>query len=341
MNRRNKWINPLGCLLVLFAQLHAVQNVLAAQDPVERPEVHAEFGFGALPWTSEATENLESEDVRMLISGLHRGWSVDKFIDETEQPRLRILTMMDELETAGLVRGRNDFNMRPGFPVFREEDFAEVGPLLERTTAEFVQLIEDHWDEIETFGRSLEAGQDFSEPQNMYRIVIGGVLLGGMIDVLFDDKTLLPGAPRRARRGDTYYAWMVEGEENRRYLVRQSARVGRHVVFAVGPVPEENLRIQIDAVAEEGPIYETEDARRWRVFASVFSRDYILPYIKSQRSDLLNVHSTIDASRYSAFAEFVAWYYQELVGRTADALAATGRIEAPETSYKYALREAR
>ena len=341
MNRRNERTTTLRYYLYLLVLISLSQNSLEAQTPVERPEVHAEFGFGVLPWSSEAVESLASEDVRTLISGLHRGWSVDKFIDETEQPRLRILTIMDELETAGLVRGRTDFDMRPGFPVLREQDLVEIYPLLERTTVEFVQIIEDHWDELETFCRSLDAGQEFPELENMYRLVIGGVLLGGMIDVLFDDKTLMPGAPRRARRGDAYYAWMVEGEENRNYLVRQTTRVGRHEVFSVGPIAEENLRIQIDALAEEGPVYETEDARRWRVFAIVFSRDYLLPYIKSQRSEFLNVHSSIEASKYSALAEFVAWYYQELVQRTADSLVASGRLEAPETSYKYALREAR
>ncbi len=341
MNRRNKQTVSLGHFLCLLVLLSLSQNSLEAQAPVERPEVHAEFGFGVLPWSSEAVESLRSEDVRMLISGLHRGWSVDKFIDETEQPRLRILTIMDELETAGLVRGRTDFDMRPGFPVLREQDLVETNPLLERTTGEFIQILEDHWDEFETFVRSLDAGQDFSESQNMYRLVVGGILLGGMINVLYDDQTLMPGAPRRARRGEEYYAWMVEGQENRSYMVRQRARVGRHQVFSVGPVAEENLRIQIDALAQEGPVYETEDARRWRVFTSVFSRDYLLPYIKSQRSQFLDIHSNIEASKYSALAEFVAWYYQELVQRTADSLVASGRIEAPETSYKYALREPR
>ncbi len=341
MNQRNKRISPFRYVLCLLALLSLSQNSLEGQTPVERPEVHAEFGFGFLPWSSEAIESLDSEDVRTLISGLHRGWSVDKFINETERPRLRILTIMDELETAGLVRGRSDFDMRPGFPVLFEQDLVAIDPLLERSTREFTEIIEDHWDEIETFHRSLTAGQEFPEPQNMYRLVIGGVLLGGMIEVLFDDKTLLPGAPRRARRGDTYYTWMVEGEENRSYLLRQTDRVGRHEVFSVGPVAEENVRIQIDVVAQEGPVYETEDARRWRVFTSVFSRDYLLPYIKSQRSNFLSIHSDIEASKYSALAEFVAWYYQELVQRTADSLVASGRLEAPETSYKYALREAR
>ena len=317
------------------------QSFLVAQEPVERPEVHAEFGFGVLPWSSEAIESLASEDVRMLISGLHRGWSVDKFIDETDKPRLSILTIMDELESTRLVRGRNDFNMRPGFPVLRAQDLVRVDPLLQRSTGELVQIFEDHWDELETFVTSLEAGQEFPELQNMYRIVVGGVLLGGMVDVLYDDKTLMPTPPRRARRNEAYYVWMVEGEQNRDYLVRQTARVGRHQVFSVGPVAEDNLRIQIDELANEGPVYETEDARRWRVFASVFSRDYILPYLKAQRGDILDVHPEIEASRYSALAEFVAWYYQELVQRTADSLVVNGRIEAPETSYKYALREPR
>jgi hypothetical protein len=341
MNRRNIPTATLRIYLYLLVLIALSQNSLKAQTPVERPEVHAEFGFGVLPWSSEAVESLASEDVRTLISGLHRGWSVDKFIDETEQPRLRILTIMDDLETARLVRGRTDFDMRPGFPVLRELDLIEIDPVLERTTGEFLQIIEDHWDELETFCRSLDAGQEFPELQNMYRLVIGGVLLGGMIDVLFDDQTLMPGAPRRARRGEEYYAWMVEGEQNRSYMVRQTARVGRHQVFSVGPVAEENLRIQIDVLAQEGPVYETEDARRWRVFTRVFSRDYLLPYIKAQRSQFLELHSNIEASRYSALAEFVAWYYQELVHRTADSLVASGRIEAPGTSYKYALREPR
>jgi hypothetical protein len=341
MHRPNKRISSLRSFLYLLALLSLSLKLLEAQTALERPEVHAEFGFGFLPWSSEPIESLASEDVRTLISGLHKGWSVDKFIDETDQPRLRILTIMDELETSGLVRGRSDYNMRPGFPVLWEQDLVEIEPLIEHSTREFVQIIEDHWDEVQTFGRSLEAGQEFSELQNMYRLIVGGVLLGGMIDVLFDDKTLMPGAPRRARRGDTYYAWMVEGEENRNYLVNQTARVGRHQVFSVGPVTEENVRIQIDVVAQEGPVYETEDARRWRVFTSVFSRDYLLPYIKSQRSDFINIHSNIDASKYSALAEFVAWYYQELVERTAEYLVRSGRIEAPESSYKYALREAR
>ena len=317
------------------------QSSLEAQRPAERPEVHSEFGFGVLPWSSEAVERLAPEDVRMLISGLHRGWSVDKFIDETEQPRLRILTIMDELETAGLVRGRTDFDMRPGFPVLQEQDLVEIDPLLERSADEFTQIIEDHWGEFETFVRSLDAGQEFPELQNMYRLVVGGVLLGGMVDVLYDDQTLMPGAPRRARRGEEYYAWMVEGQESRSYMVRQSVRVGRHQVFSVGPVADENLRIQIDVLAQDSPVYETEDARRWRVFTSVFSRDYLLPYIKAQRSQFLDIHSDIEASKYSALAELVAWYYQELVERTEDSLVANGRIEAPATSYKYALREPR
>ncbi len=232
----------------------------------------------------------------MLLSGFHRGWSVDKFIEETERPRVRILTLMDDLESALLVRGRNDFNMRPGLPVLREEDVRKADPLLERNTREFVQIINDHWDEVEAFRSSLEADQEFPEPENLYRILVGGVLLGGMIDALYDEGTLMPGPPRRARRGEGYYAWMVEGAEGHNYLVHQTARVGRHEVFSVGPVAEENLRIQLDDLAAEGPVYETEDARRWRIFTSVFSRDYLIPYLKTQRNDIFDIHSDIEAS---------------------------------------------
>ena len=341
MRRRNKPIVRISCSLLLLTILFLDSNPLEATQEVERPEVHAEFGFGVFPWSAEGMESLSSEEVRMLLSGFHRGWSVDKFIEETERPRVRILTLMDDLESALLVRGRNDFNMRPGLPVLREEDVRKADPLLERNTREFVQIINDHWDEVEAFRSSLEADQEFPEPENLYRILVGGVLLGGMIDALYDEGTLMPGPPRRARRGEGYYAWMVEGAEGHNYLVHQTARVGRHEVFSVGPVAEENLRIQLDDLAAEGPVYETEDARRWRIFTSVFSRDYLIPYLKTQRNDIFDIHSDIEASDYSAIGEFVAWYYQSLVERTADSLVASGRMAAPGTFFKYALRESR
>jgi hypothetical protein len=134
---------------------------------------------------------------------------------------------------------------------------------------------------------------------------------------------------------------MIEGEVVPRLVVQQSARVGRHEVRSIGPVVEENPRIQIEEVAAGGAVYESEDANRWRVFTSVFSRDYVLPYIKSRRQGLIELTGGVEASRYTALAELFAWYYNSVVTRVADVLVESGRIEAPETSYRYALRSAR
>lgn len=323
----------VGTLLFLW-----VLPFLEAQNSDERPEVHADFEFGVFPWSMEAVEIFSSEDSRLLISGLHNGWSVDKYIDRMEKSRVEVLTLLDELEEGRWVRGPGDFAMRPGFPVFREDDLAIMEPRVAQDAEGLAGIIESHWNEVEEFVASLEVGQSDPRPQTFYRVIVGGVLLGGMIDALHDDGTLLPGPPRRARRGESYYGWMVEGGGGPKHIVKQSARVGRHQIFSLGPVAETEFRIQIDEVAEQGPVYESEDARRWRIFGGVLSRDYLLPYFKSLRSDLLELHSDIDASKYSAFGEFVAWYYQSVVGRVADILSRNGRIEAPGTAYKYAIR---
>jgi hypothetical protein len=337
-NRKTKRCTVVGAVLALICGMCVS---LEAQRRPERPEVHADFGVGVFPWSADAVARFESDEVRLLISGLHRGWSVDKVIEETESPRVRIFTATDELEDAGLVRGRNDYDMRPGFPVLREEDVAEADSLLDLHAAEFVRIIEEHWEQIEDFAASLEAGQEFPDSQTMYRIVVGGVLLGGMIDALFEDQTLMPNPPRRGRRGVAYYVWMVEGATDDAYLVLRSDRVGRHEVFSVGPVADLDLRVQLDELAQDGPVYEAADARSWRVFTSTFSRDYLLPYLKSQRDGLRQVHSEIEASKYSAFGEFMAWYYQALICQVADSLDTLGLIETPETSFRYALRERR
>ena len=327
----------LCCLVGTFLVLWA-PPFLEAQDSDEPPEIHADFEFGMFPWSTEAVEVFASEDSRLLISGLHKGWSVDKYIKETEKPRVEVLTLLDELEERRLVRGPGDYDMRPGFPVFREDDLAIMEPRLAQDAEGLVGIIESRWNEVEEFVASLEAGPNDPRPQTFYRVIVGGVLLGGMIDALHDDGTLLPGPPRRARRGEGYYGWMVEGGGGPKHIVRQAARVGRHQIFSLGPVAEKEFRMQIDEVAGQGPVYESDDARRWRIFAGIFSRDYLFPYVKSLRSNLLELHSEIDASKYSAFGEFVAWYYQSVVARAADTLSRNGRIEAPETAYKYALR---
>jgi hypothetical protein len=329
---------PVFLVIVgVFVGLFGLSLPLSAQDE-ERPDVHADFQYGVFPYEADALERFATEDARMLISGLHKGWNVDKYIKESEIPDVEVLTLLDELEDARLIRGQTDYDMRPGFPVFREDGLAETAGLISDTAVGMADLIEREWGMVDDLVASLEAGSDLPRGEIIYRAVVGGLLFGGMIETLTDDKTLMPGAPRRASRNDAYYAWMTEGDSGPEHLVWQSASVGRHQVYSIGTVAQEDPRVQISILAETDPVYEYDDARRWRVFANVMSRDYLLPYLKTRRSELLELHSDMDASNYSAFGEFIAWFYISAASEAADVLVQRGRLSGPETSFRYALR---
>jgi len=338
----NRSSSILSCVFITLIALVSAPAGLA-QEEEERPEVHTDFKFGSFPYSPEAQERFLDEDTVRLVIGFHEGWSIDKFIQETESVRIDVLTLADDLEDSRLIRGRSDYDMRPAFPVLRELELGILLPEIRSHAGELTRLIEIHWDEVEEFVSSLEAAQEIPRKQVLYQALVGGILLGGMIDAFGDDRTLLAGSePRRARRrGQGYYAWMTEGDAGPRHLVHQTRRVGRYQVVSVGSVPEENLLVRIDDLRLEAPVYENEDARKWRVFASVFSRDYLLPYFKSQRDRFIGLHEQIRASRYSALAEFIAWYYQSVVADVIAQFVSIELIEAPETSYKYAIQSRR
>jgi hypothetical protein len=335
-HNRRFWYRAVFALDVLVL-LMAQPGDLVAQDE-ERPEVHADFQYGVFPYDLDALDRFATEEARLLISGLHKGWDVDKYIKETEQPEVEVLTLLDELEDDRLVRGRTDFDMRPGFPVFREEDLGQTTELITSTAAGMVDLIEAQWSQVDELVDSLEAGGEFPRGEIVYRVIVGGLLFGGMIDAMFDDGTLLPGPPRRAGRRDAYYAWMTEGDAGPQQLTWQSAPVGRHQVYSIGPVAVDEPRVQISVLAETGPVYEYDDARRWRVFSNIMSRDHLLPYLKSLRGELLDLHADIEASKYTAFAEFVAWFYISTASEAANVLVERGRATPPDTEFRYALR---
>ena len=327
----SRTVVPIGVFVFLISLTVGVN----AQD--ERPDVHADFKYGVFPYSSEAVERFAPEPARLMISAFHKGWNLDKYIRESGNPEVEVLTLLQEFEDDRLVRGRNDNDLRPGFPVYREDELPESAPLIDETAAGFVRTIESQWSGFEELVSSLEAGQNFPREEMLYRVVAGGLLFGGMIDALFDDKTLMPAPPRRAGRREAYYAWMTEGEAGPTQLILQSAPVGRYNVFSIGTVPVDEPRVEIGELSETAPVFEYDDARRWRVFASVTARDHLLPYFKSQRSSLLELGSIFDASNYTAFGEFVAWFYLASATEAVNMLVESGRIEAPETSYRYAI----
>jgi hypothetical protein len=308
-------------------------------------EVHSGFVFGSLPYSSEGAKLFEREDSRLLIAAFDRGWSLEKFVEETGRPEVEVLTTLDELEQAKLVFGPNDFALMPGLLLIRTPELESLGAALEEDAAEFVRIIKEHWGDVETFVDSLDAlkaaTHEAASRQMPYIAVVGGVLRGGMLDALMEDRTLMPDPPSRGSSGD-YYAWLVEGESPVAPIVTQSARVGRHTVYSVGTGIREDLRIPISELEAAGsPVLEFEDAERWRVFSNIFSRDFLLPPLKARRAALLELHGEIRAGRYTAFAEFAAWYYQELVSRVVRSLVQEGYVVAPESAYTYAIRTGR
>ena len=245
----SRTVVPIGVFVFLMSLTVGVN----AQD--ERPDVHADFKYGVFPYSSEAVERFAPEPARLMISAFHKGWNVDKYIKESGIPEVEVLTLLQEFEDDRLVRGRNDYDLRPGFPVYREDELPETAPLIAETAAGFVRTIESQWGGFEELVSSLEAGQNFPREEMLYRVVAGGLLFGGMIDALFDDKTLMPAPPRRAGRREAYYAWMTEGDAGPPQLILQSAPVGRYNVFSIGTVPVDEPRVEIGELGRNRPCF--------------------------------------------------------------------------------------
>ena len=70
-------------------------------------------------------------------------------------------------------------------------------------------MILDNWNDIEAMVNSLDGAKSIPKGRAMYETVVSGILLGGMMDALYEDKTLMPPPPRRGKT-DRYFAWLVE-----------------------------------------------------------------------------------------------------------------------------------
>lgn len=308
-------------------------------------EVHSGFVFGSLPYSAEGAKLFEREEARLLIAAFDRGWSVEKFLEETGSPEADVLRTLDDLEQAKLVFGPNDFELTPGLLLIRTPELESLSDPLDEDAAEFLHIFEEHWADVEDFVESLDAMKAATNRttsgQMAYIAVVGGILRSGLLDALMEDGTLMPGPPSRGPSGG-YYAWLVEGTSPVAPVVTQSARVGRHTVYSVGTGVHDDVRIPISELEADGsPVLEFEDAERWRVFSNIFARDFLFPPLKARRGALLELHGTVRAGRYTAFAEFAAWYCQELVSRVVRSLEEQSYIVAPESTYTYAIRTGR
>jgi hypothetical protein len=184
---------------------------------------------------------------------------------------------------------------------------------------------------------SLDAARGAPKERLMYETVVSGILLGGMMDAFYEDKTLMPGPPRRGKT-DRYYAWLVESNAEAAGKLRRELResAGYRIVTIGSVLPEEKLNP--DDLKGMATILEDADAKKYRSFIGIFSRDKLLPYFKSRRPEFIKLGGLLSSGRNVAFAEFFAWYYNTLANGVTDTLVAERHIAAPEKLYTYAVK---
>jgi hypothetical protein len=311
--------------------------LLLAQKPVKKPDVHADFQFGSYPWSRQAEDLMKEDLAREIVVAYAEGWSIDKISKQLKVSTSDVSKVSDKLEDERLVGRLDEYDTRPLLPVIRERDFDRMREPLRKHTQEFTKVILDNWKDIETMADSLEGAKGIPKGRLMYETVVSGILLGGMMDAFYEDKTLMP-PPRRRGKSDRYFAWLVESNPEAAGKLRRELResAGYRVVTIGTALPEEKLNP--DDLRGKDPIFEDADARKYRTFIGLFSRDKLLPYFKNRREEFLKLGVLMSSGRYIAFAEFFAWYYNTIANQVTDALIAERRITPPEKLYTYAVK---
>jgi len=311
--------------------------LLLAQKPVKKPDVHADFQFGSYPWSRQAADLMKEDLAREILVAYSEGWSNDKIAKQVKISTSDVSKVSDKLEDERLVGRQDEYDVRPLLPVLRERDFDRMREPLRRHTQEFTKLILDNWKDIESMVDSLEGAKGIPKGRLMYETVVSGILLGGMLDAFYEDKTLMP-PPRRRAKADRYFAWLVESNPEAAGKLRRELResAGYRIVTIGTALPEEKLNP--DDLRGKDTILEDADARKYRTFIGLFSRDKLLPYFKKRREEFLKLGLLMSSGRYIAFAEFFAWYYNTMANQIVDTLVAERRVTPPEKLYTYAVK---
>lgn len=310
--------------------------LLLAQKPVEKPKVHTDFYFGTYPTSRQAEELVKDEVARTVLVAFHEGWSIDKIAKTLKLTASDIAKMSDKLEDEGLTR-RGDYDSKPAMVVIRERDYDRLKDSLRKHTQEFTRLVQDNWADIEKMVDSLEGAKGIPKDRVMYETAVSGILLGGMIDAFFEDKTFMPGPPRRGK-SNRFFAWLAESNPALAGTLKRELResAGYRVVTIGSALSEEKLNP--DDLRGKATILEEADARKYRTFISVLTRDKFLPYFKNRREEFLKLGALTSSGSYVAFAEFFAWYYNQVANGVTSALVASKRIAPPEKLYTYAVK---
>jgi len=311
--------------------------LLAAQKPVKKPDVHPDFQFGSYPWSRTAEALMKDDLTRQVVVAYSQGWSIDKMAKMLKVSTGDISKVSDRLEDEKLIGRRDEYDTTPSMPVIRERELDRMKEPLRRHTQEFTKVLVDNWKDIDSMVDSLQGAKGVPKGRVLYETVVSGILLGGMMDAFYDDKTLMPPPPRRAK-SERYYAWLVESSPEAAGKLRRELResAGYRVVTIGTALPDEKLNP--DDMRGKDTILEDEDAIKYRKFIGTFSRDKLLPYFKNQRAEFIKLGAGISSGRDVAFGEFFAWYYNAMANAVAQTLAASQRITPPEKLYTYAVK---
>ena len=321
------------CVLGLLAA-----SMVLAQKPVPRPKVHSDFAFASFPVSREAALILAKEKYRYMLVAFHEGWDFEKIGKEMKVTDEEVDKIFSDLDTEHLATQTQDSDPRPNIPVIREKDIQLIKTSLEKHSDGFAKVIAGSWSQIETTASSLNGAKGVPKEELMYQLVTSGMLLGTMIDVFYEDKTLIPPGPRRGR-GQRYYAWLVEGDP--KYAGRIQREEGQgdgYTIVTVGPtVPA--IRPTLNEIRTgRGMVLDEAESRRLRSVLTIICRDKLLPYLKENRNDFLKVAGQLRAGKYSSFGEFFAWYYIQIVNGAVDDIVESKRMLPPADLYAYAVK---
>jgi hypothetical protein len=222
--------------------------------------------------------------------------------------------------------------------VVREKDIERIKPVLQKHSRELTDILAANWSQIETMAASLTGASGVPKEQLMYQIVAAGILFGGMNEVFYDDKTLMPPGPVRGR-GQRYYAWLAEGDpRNAGRVQREQSQSDTNTIVTIGSTLTTGRPTMNEIRANRGMILDEAESRRLRSFISIFCRDKLLPYFKSQRTEMLKSGSQMSGGRYTALGEFLAWYYNQMANNAVEEIVASRRMLPPTGHYAFAVK---
>jgi len=327
-------------VLVAIAAVLLVAATGLSQKKPEKPKLHSDFAFGTYPISRDATTLLSKENARLILVGLHQNWDMEKIAKESKVKEEELEKTFADLEEANLAETRDQFERRPRLLVIRDRDIEKIQRNLQLHAQEFTSVLQSNWAEIEAAIAPLNGSKGVSKPQMLYEVVVGAILFGGMQEAFYEDQTIMTSPTRRVG-SLRYYAWLVESDPTLAgVLKREQWESDGYTMVSIGPGLAPS-RISLDKLrTENGMVLEEAEARRFRSFVTIFTKERLLPYFKKNRTSFLDAVNQLEAGKYVSVSAAFAWYYDQLANRVAGNLITTKMIQPPSTQYAFALKVA-